>query len=517
VSVWSLYVSTNGNLYVTNLQTNNLDYFVNYGNTNISNLTVFSNNCKIENENYLNISGGLDNYSNHVINVNRFVVSGNTNNNGTIVNLHLFDIAGNYNNNNTSNLINDCRISIAGNINQNGYLENNAYININGTITFNNLGQNIMGPQSLLTCVNTHINTTIQGPDVNCAKIDISGTTNINSNGNILNYMDICDENGIEINNGHIDNTVTFCECYIPTSDCNPGSGEPGNGDDSDNDGCPDDVDEYPNDPERCSNDYYPSENKFATLAFEDLWNSTGDYDFNDLVVNFNYKTVKNAQNKVVEIFAKYHVAAIGASLNNGFGIEFSTPTKTIDSVTGNVIVGNAFNIGENGAEEGPLNKAVVIIFDALNNYAETSMVNTVPGGNKKEFDTIEVYIKFNRSVADMGQAPFNPFMIIDQERGKETHLIDNEPTELVNMSYFGQNSDDSDPAAGRYYVTETNLPWVIEIPETFDWPKEQADILTAYLKFQEWAESSGSEYPDWYKDKTGYRNPQNIYITATK
>jgi LruC domain-containing protein len=513
-------VSTGGNVNIGNLQTMHLEYFVNYGVTTITSHTVISSDCKFENQNVLRLStGGFDNRSDHFYNVGTVQASGgNFNNFGKIVNTRFMQFSGNFNNNHNGKIINDCHIAFSSILNQNGYIENNSYIAVGVTAHLFHNSTTVFGPQALMSVNNgdLSVNGDVQGPTVNCAKIDISGSCHVNFTGSVTNNMDLCATGGVT-NHGHVDNSVTYCECYIPTNECNPGSGDPpSGGDDSDNDGCPDDVDEYPNDPERCSNDYYPSENEFATLAFEDLWNSTGDYDFNDLVVDFNYKTVKNAQNKVVEIFAKFHVAALGADLNNGFGIEFNTPTNTIESVSGNVILGNAVTIGPNGAEQGPLNRAVVVVYDALNDYAGTSMVNTVPGGNSKEFDTIDVYIKFNHSVADMDPAPFNPFMFIDQERGKETHLIDNAPTEMVNPVYFGQNSDDSDPATGRYYVTETNLPWVIEIPQSFDWPKEKADILTAYLKFREWAESSGQQYADWYKDLPGYREPSNIYKTAT-
>lgn len=58
---------------------------------------------------------------------------------------------------------------------------------------------------------------------------------------------------------------------------------------DADNDGVPDALDAYPTDGERAFNSFYPNEVDFATYAFEDLWPAYGDYDFNDLVVNFNY------------------------------------------------------------------------------------------------------------------------------------------------------------------------------------------------------------------------------------
>ncbi len=121
---------------------------------------------------------------------------------------------------------------------------------------------------------------------------------------------------------------------------------------------------------------------------------------------------------------------------------------------------------------------------------------------------------RYSTPQADIGTPPYNAFLFIDHERGKEIHLIDNEPTSKVDESYFGTLNDDSDPATGRYYVTGNKLPWVIEIPENFDYPIEKANILQTYLKFAEWAISGGTTYTDWYADEPGYRNENNIYAT---
>jgi LruC domain-containing protein len=61
-----------------------------------------------------------------------------------------------------------------------------------------------------------------------------------------------------------------------------------------------------------------------GTLAFEDLWPSTGDYDFNDLVVDYDFK-IKNNQEFVKSITATFVLKAYGASSHNGFG--FTLPT----------------------------------------------------------------------------------------------------------------------------------------------------------------------------------------------
>ena len=83
----------------------------------------------------------------------------------------------------------------------------------------------------------------------------------------------------------------------------------------------------------------------------------------------------------------------------------------------------------------------------------------------------------------------------------------------MANASYFGTQHDDT-RIGTKYYKTAENLPWAISIPTTFAYPNEKVDIINAHLKFSDWAESSGSQFQDWYLDNTGYRNSGNIYQT---
>ncbi len=85
-------------------------------------------------------------------------------------------------------------------------------------------------------------------------------------------------------------------------------------------------------------------------------------------------------------------------------------------------------------------------------------------------------------------------------------------PTALADLSLIGTGHDDSDAASNRYYKTQENLPWAINIVEKFAYPIEKAEIIKAHLKFADWAESGGSVYPDWYKNESGYRDNNFIY-----
>ena len=287
--------------------------------------------------------------------------------------------------------------------------------------------------------------------------------------------------------------------------------------DDTDNDGVSDTFDEYPTDPDRAYNYWFPGEELFGSLAYEDLWPSKGDFDFNDIVVDYQYQVVANASNNLVEMYARYVLRASGASYYNGFGVELPLAPWQITSVTGGNYTSNISLRGANGTELNQ-SKAVIIAwdnaFDVFGTPGTGVGVNTTPGGVYIEPDTLIQLISFgsNLTLANLGTSPFNPFIFVDGDRTVEVHLMDMEPTDLANAALLGTLDDVSDPVNLSYYKTLNNLPFAIHIPQSFEYPIEKADINTAHLMFDEWAESAGVLYPDWYMDKPGYRNSVNIY-----
>jgi len=281
---------------------------------------------------------------------------------------------------------------------------------------------------------------------------------------------------------------------------------------DTDGDGVPDSQDAYPLDPTRAFNSYYPNETDYGSYAFEDLWPAYGDYDCNDLVMNFNYKIVTNAQNKVVDLIARFKIKAAGASFNNGFGVSLSTPPSNVASVTGCIKMGTSVNIDPKGYESGHTNNTVIIPVDAVNNVLGGALANTVHGGFTVQTQEQTVTVHLSTPQTSIGTPPYNPFIFVNQDRSKEVHLKDMPPTVLANPVYFGTLDDGSIPAQGLYYQSKTGLPWALEIPVDFEYPVEKADIVQTYLHFADWAQSSGTLYPDWYMNKPGYRNTANIY-----
>lgn len=513
--VGKVYISEPGFLTTSgDLNINDKIHIYNFGNYSISGNVNNKHSVRFFNYGTLNVAGTINNNTNLFTNEGTLNLSGhfNANSNSRFKNYGSTAISGHMNINSNGVVQNYCELIVTGNTINNYKLYNDSYIDVGGTLTLNGSSKLYLRNASLTKTENLMVNGEIKGQSRKYSKIMVADNTTINSSGSVKSKVDLCDENGIEVNNGTIQNSVVFCEILIASDECNPGSEGGGSNEDTDGDGVPDVNDDYPFDAERAFNNYYPNENDYSSFAFEDLWPGLGDYDFNDLVVNINYHIVTNAQNLIVDIITRSNVAAAGASLNNGFGISFPIEPSRCGSITGFVNVMGSVDLNAKGYENGHSENTVAIFYDAINTYYGSSIFNTVPGGNAVVTDTIIVSAYFDNPQIGLGYEPYNPFIYVDQDRGKEVHMKNNSPTALANPDYFGTFNDNSDPQTGSYYLTQNYLPWAIETPVSFQYPVEKADILSAHLKFKEWAESSGTLYQDWYLDEPGYRNEDNIY-----
>jgi len=187
--------------------------------------------------------------------------------------------------------------------------------------------------------------------------------------------------------------------------------------------------------------------------------------------------------------------------------------------------INTIINLAPNGLEAGQSKATVVLYDDSFDQMQHPGVgigVNTDPNAPYVTPATLVVEMDFmdngiipsggaiSFSQLDIGN--FNPFIIVNQDRNVEVHLPDYAPSGLANSALLTTGDDDSNPATNRYYLTETNLPWAINIPVVFEYPIERQDITQVYLHFADWAESSGLLYPDWYLNNPGYRNNSLIY-----
>ncbi|MEQ9378576.1 MAG: LruC domain-containing protein [Imperialibacter sp.] len=283
---------------------------------------------------------------------------------------------------------------------------------------------------------------------------------------------------------------------------------------DDDGDGVSNVYDEFPDDPAYAYKYDYPSSESYGTFTFEDRWPGYGDYDFNDFVVDYRFTQFADANNKITNLKSEFVIKAIGASYQNGFGFSTKIASDLVASVTGSELHGSVVTLSANGTEQGQ-SKATIIVSDKVHGgFPTTGIINTIQANSFVAPDTIRNLVTFTRPVtfAELGSAPYNPFLFINQERGREIHMPGYEPTDLADFSYFGTENDNSDPSRGIYYRSKEELPWAMNLPVAFDYPVEGGDVRESYINLDQWAKSSGFSYMDWYVDKPGYRNTNKLY-----
>lgn len=285
---------------------------------------------------------------------------------------------------------------------------------------------------------------------------------------------------------------------------------------DSDGDGVPDYYDREPVNPAYAFSAFSPTATSMGTLVFEDFWPAKGDYDLNDMVVDYRVEERQNAANQIVQILIDLRLRAMGASFRNGLGFDLNVPASKLESITGSILTEQYITLASSGGEAGQ-SHAVAIAFD--NGYSLLSaqgggFVNTEKDKANVGYYDFQLNIVFNVPVSrnELGMPPYNPFLIARGDRGVEVHLPRLSPTDLANFSLFGTKDDDSTPGSGKSYLTNNNLPWALHFPESFPYPIEKVPVNQAYLRFNQWAESGGGFYPDWYKNDPGNQVPEKIY-----
>jgi LruC domain-containing protein/uncharacterized repeat protein (TIGR01451 family) len=183
-----------------------------------------------------------------------------------------------------------------------------------------------------------------------------------------------------------------------------------------------------------------------GTLAFEDLWPGKGDYDFNDMVIDYQFEVISNPSNFVEQVVGTFVLKAFGASFENGFGFQLSAAINAADiTVTGHGLTDNIITNESNGTEAGQTKSTIIVFDNAFAHMPNPGIgigVNTTPEAPYVQPVTFTINIQFKAntySINDLDIAGFNPFIIVNKNRSHEVHLPNYPPTDLVDASLFGQ------------------------------------------------------------------------------
>jgi LruC domain-containing protein len=136
-----------------------------------------------------------------------------------------------------------------------------------------------------------------------------------------------------------------------------------------------------------------------------------------------------------------------------------------IDAVTGTDVTSEYIQLNANGTEAGHQNATIMVVWDDAYRILPSSWssigVNTQNDSPFVIPDTMRVTITFTQPIPlnQLGVPPYNPFLIVDKQRGIEVHLPNKAPTALADASLLGTGHDNSIPGDNRYYQTQKICP----------------------------------------------------------
>lgn len=210
-----------------------------------------------------------------------------------------------------------------------------------------------------------------------------------------------------------------------------------------------------------------------GTLAFEDIWPTGGDYDMNDVIVEYVREVTFNSKNTISQIVDTFTPVWDGAVFKNAFAYQIDNDQfGKITSAT-------------SGIKQEPATSSILICPNVKVAIGKSYSIT-------REFNNISLDKKYLKE--------YNPYIIVKYVEGQkdrtEVHLPKHKATSLVNMTLIGANDD-------AYYIDRKgSYPFAIDIPITGFVPvTEKSSIDSEYPDFKKWADSYGKECADWYKN----------------
>lgn len=232
-----------------------------------------------------------------------------------------------------------------------------------------------------------------------------------------------------------------------------------------------------------------------GVYAFEDLWPKKGDYDLNDVVVNEKhvkeFASDDNNKGKIVKETFYLTTYQNYVELTSGLALTLNTKV-TPQSIAMKKIA-----------------KESTVIEDA--SFTKEGNVYYLTDDVKGELGTtyiLELTYK-NALSSSEKMASVQPFIYrAEDNQNWEVHIPMEAPTSKMNMSYFGQNDDCSDPSKGLFFVRSGNYPFAfylkgasISVFEDTILKRENESIPIDqfFPGFLEWSTSGGTTNQDWY------------------
>lgn len=291
--------------------------------------------------------------------------------------------------------------------------------------------------------------------------------------------------------------------------------------DDVDKDGLSGSADQYPDDGGRATITRTPNLG-FNVVALEDNYPGIGDADYNDAVVAYAFEVVADSDGKVKDIQGTFHLLARGAEYDHRFGVHISGIPST---AKGTVRVERFLSDADKTTTVEP-SATVASLIDSRSRRIDNLFPSTAdalpkPEGDwftntrTSEPDVVAASARFNIefttsvSASALGSVPYDLYFTIKHDAGESD-------VHLPGFSGFSDRPHWLPTESGSTsFMDDTDYPWMIEVPSSWQFPLERISIQDAYSEFSLWRTSKGSKNTSWYLNPTSTADRVASELTA--
>ena len=234
----------------------------------------------------------------------------------------------------------------------------------------------------------------------------------------------------------------------------------------------------------------YESESSWATLAWEDLYPSPGDADYNDMVVQFRTSETFNAAGNLEKINMEFVPVARGAGYNHKLLLNVDGSVDNSNNITktssalfngGADITVSTRNVGSSKTSVKSYSKNDEIILFENTRSSLTGFANVNPGTKlvtPKKVTEVDIVIhnpELNniKSRKNPGIPGYRPYLKV-LNTGKDIDIVDN-------------NSSDN-------MIDNNGYPFGIVVPINWRWPLEGVNINDVYPYFSEYRQKLNND-----------------------
>ena len=280
-------------------------------------------------------------------------------------------------------------------------------------------------------------------------------------------------------------------------------------------------------------------EDKKGILAYEDNWPTKGDYDMNDVVVEYSSRITYQQKTKsasdhtpignvyVDRIVDKFTLLHNGATYNNFFSLHVGIDPSKVESVKVNGAVKDITSSPRNPIRLGTgfVVEVTPLVKQILNQYYYYTAAELA--SKTDNIFNIEIILKEESLLQDdfntaaYACPPYNPYI------SRSPHIQVHLPNHIPALNdwvygdggvYFGMDADRSnvskdsngevtDWSSGtRWYITGDNLPYpfaihLMGIDRTGFKIQEERKLFDQFSgqKYEDWVNSGGKNDADWY------------------